>query len=168
VSIVWTHRHLLGIGHLAQGDILHLLDHAERWFAMPRDEVKNARVLHGCSIVNLFFESSPGSFRSRSPDLPVQILRPLMHSGPSATRCACSLAPSAPPPYDLAADLAGRVDDARTEFGDTTASDVEAGVFLLVAPRMGPRLLSLRGLRSELPDLRRRARPQGHSGFPLR
>jgi aspartate carbamoyltransferase catalytic subunit len=58
VSIVWTHRHLLGIGHLAQGDILHLLDHAERWFAMPRDEVKNARVLHGCTIVNLFFESS--------------------------------------------------------------------------------------------------------------
>ena len=55
---MWTHRHLLGIGHLAREDILHLLDQAERWFAMPRGEVKNARVLHGCTIINLFFESS--------------------------------------------------------------------------------------------------------------
>ncbi len=35
-----------------------ILDAALRWFAMPRDEVKNARVLHGRTIVNLFFESS--------------------------------------------------------------------------------------------------------------
>jgi len=55
---MWSHRHLLGIGHLAREDILHLLDHAERWFAMPREELKNARVLYGRTIVNLFFESS--------------------------------------------------------------------------------------------------------------
>src|SRR6202012_574568 len=35
-----------------------LLDEAERWFGMPRDEVKNARVLHGRTVVNLFYESS--------------------------------------------------------------------------------------------------------------
>jgi L-alanine-DL-glutamate epimerase-like enolase superfamily enzyme len=44
-----------------------------------------------------------------------------------------TLAPSAPAPYDLAADLAARLEGARAEFGDTTPSDVEAGVFLLVA-----------------------------------
>src|SRR5579884_3798711 len=55
---MWKHRHPLGIAQLARDDILHVLDGAERWFAMPRDEVKNARVLHGRTLVNLFFESS--------------------------------------------------------------------------------------------------------------
>jgi aspartate carbamoyltransferase catalytic subunit len=55
---MWSHRHLLGIAQLSRGDILHVLDAAQRWFAMPRTEAKNARVLHGRSIVNLFFESS--------------------------------------------------------------------------------------------------------------
>jgi aspartate carbamoyltransferase catalytic subunit len=51
-------RHLLGIAQLSREDMLRFLDEAERWFSMPRDEVKNARVLHGRTIVNLFFESS--------------------------------------------------------------------------------------------------------------
>jgi aspartate carbamoyltransferase catalytic subunit len=55
---MWSHRHLLGIAELSRDDILHVLDAAERWFAMARDDVKNARVLHGRTIVNLFFESS--------------------------------------------------------------------------------------------------------------
>jgi aspartate carbamoyltransferase catalytic subunit len=55
---MWSHRHLLGIAQLSKGEILHILDSAERWFALPRSEVKNARVLHGRTIVNLFFESS--------------------------------------------------------------------------------------------------------------
>ncbi|MDP8998624.1 MAG: aspartate carbamoyltransferase catalytic subunit [Myxococcota bacterium] len=55
---MWTFRHLLGISQLSRGDILHVLDSAQRWFVMPRAESKNARVLHGRSIVNLFFESS--------------------------------------------------------------------------------------------------------------
>ena len=55
---MWTHRHLLGIAQLSRDDILHVLDAARRWFSMPRDEAKNARVLHGRSVVNLFFESS--------------------------------------------------------------------------------------------------------------
>jgi hypothetical protein len=42
---------------------------------------------------------------------------------------------SPPPPYDLAADLASRLDGARRELGRQTASDVERGVFLLVSPR---------------------------------
>ena len=56
--VAWSHRHLEGIAALSRGDIQHVLDSAERWFDMPRDEVKNARVLHGRTIVNLFYESS--------------------------------------------------------------------------------------------------------------
>jgi aspartate carbamoyltransferase catalytic subunit len=51
-------RHLLGIAQLTREDIVRILDSAERWFALPRDEVKSARVLHGRTVVNLFFESS--------------------------------------------------------------------------------------------------------------
>ncbi|MCL2450426.1 MAG: aspartate carbamoyltransferase, partial [Polyangiaceae bacterium] len=51
-------RHLLGIAQLAREDIVSILDAAERWYTMPREEVKNARVLHGRTVVNLFFESS--------------------------------------------------------------------------------------------------------------
>jgi aspartate carbamoyltransferase catalytic subunit len=49
---------LLGIAQLSRDDMSSILDAAQRWFAVPRDEVKNARVLHGRTIVNLFFESS--------------------------------------------------------------------------------------------------------------
>jgi aspartate carbamoyltransferase catalytic subunit len=55
---MWSHRHLLGIAELSRDDIVQVLDGAERWFAMQRDDVKNARVLHGRTIVNVFFESS--------------------------------------------------------------------------------------------------------------
>ncbi len=55
---MWSHPHLLGIAHLSREDIVHVLDAAERWFFMSREETKNARVLHGRTIVNLFFESS--------------------------------------------------------------------------------------------------------------
>jgi aspartate carbamoyltransferase catalytic subunit len=55
---MWAHRHLLGIAQLSKPEIVELLDAAERWFDMPRDEVKNARVLHGRTVVNLFYESS--------------------------------------------------------------------------------------------------------------
>jgi aspartate carbamoyltransferase catalytic subunit len=55
---MWSHPHLLGIAHLGREDIVHVLDAAERWFTLSREETKNARVLHGRTIVNLFFESS--------------------------------------------------------------------------------------------------------------
>ncbi len=55
---MWNHRHLLGIAELSRDDMLLVLDAAERWFAMPRDEVKNARPLQGRTVINLFFESS--------------------------------------------------------------------------------------------------------------
>jgi aspartate carbamoyltransferase catalytic subunit len=55
---MWKARHLLGIAQLSRDDILCVLDAAQRWFVLPRAEAKSARVLHGRSIVNLFFESS--------------------------------------------------------------------------------------------------------------
>jgi aspartate carbamoyltransferase catalytic subunit len=54
----WTHRHLLGIAQLSRDDILHVLEGADRWFDTARDDVKKARVLHGRTVVNVFFESS--------------------------------------------------------------------------------------------------------------
>ncbi len=54
----WSHRHLLGIAQLSREDILHVLDGAERWFATARNDVKHKRVLHGRTVVNIFFESS--------------------------------------------------------------------------------------------------------------
>jgi aspartate carbamoyltransferase catalytic subunit len=59
--MAWTHRHLLGIAELSREDILHVLDGAERWFDMPRRDTRDTRdasVLHGRTIVNVFFESS--------------------------------------------------------------------------------------------------------------
>src|SRR5579859_1860451 len=55
---MWAHRHLNGIAQLSKAEILELLDAAERWFDTPRDEVKHRRVLHGRTVVNLFYESS--------------------------------------------------------------------------------------------------------------
>jgi aspartate carbamoyltransferase catalytic subunit len=55
---MWTFRHLLGIAPLSRADILQVLDAAQAWFVMPLAEAKQSRVLHGRSVVNLFFESS--------------------------------------------------------------------------------------------------------------
>jgi aspartate carbamoyltransferase catalytic subunit len=55
---MWKFRHVLGIAQLSRDDILQVLEAAQRWFSLPRTDAKNARVLHGRSIVNLFFESS--------------------------------------------------------------------------------------------------------------
>jgi len=55
---MWTHRHLLSIAQLSKDDILHVLDAAEHWYDLSRDEARNERVLYGRTIVNLFFESS--------------------------------------------------------------------------------------------------------------
>jgi aspartate carbamoyltransferase catalytic subunit len=58
MGFTWSHPHLLGIAPLSREDILDVLDAAETWFAVTREEAKNARVLQGRTIVNLFFESS--------------------------------------------------------------------------------------------------------------
>ncbi len=55
---MWKFRHLLGIAQLSREDILHVLEAAQRWLVLPRADAKNARVLHGRSVINLFFESS--------------------------------------------------------------------------------------------------------------
>jgi len=39
-----------------------------------------------------------------------------------------------PPPYDLSADIAARLADARRDFGDTTPTFVEADVFVVAGP----------------------------------
>ena len=54
----WSHRHLLGVAQLSRDDVLHLLAAAERWFSLSREEAREARVLQGRTVVNLFYESS--------------------------------------------------------------------------------------------------------------
>jgi aspartate carbamoyltransferase catalytic subunit len=55
---MWTHRHLLGIEDLSGEDIDTILQHAEQWHALSRQQEKKASVLRGRTIINLFFEAS--------------------------------------------------------------------------------------------------------------
>src|SRR5258708_14881357 len=55
---MWPQPRVRGISRVAGEDIVEVLGAAERWFRLSREETKNARVLHGRTIVNLFFESS--------------------------------------------------------------------------------------------------------------
>jgi len=55
---VFPHRHLLGIEGLSQDVITLLLNRSESYVEQNRRADKNKSVLHGRTIINLFFESS--------------------------------------------------------------------------------------------------------------
>lgn len=55
-SVMWTHRHLLGIEDLSASDIDAVLDRADKWFDRARE--RKTTTLKGRTIINLFFESS--------------------------------------------------------------------------------------------------------------
>ena len=55
---VFPHRHLLGIEGLSPAEINHLLDLSDRYVELNRGPNKISDSLHGCTIVNLFFENS--------------------------------------------------------------------------------------------------------------
>ncbi len=54
----YPHRHLLAIEGLAREEISHVLDVAERFFALSRQPVRKATTLRGKTVINLFYESS--------------------------------------------------------------------------------------------------------------
>lgn len=54
----FTHRHLLGIEHLAPQDITTILDLAETYVDMNRQAAKHCDVLAGLTQINMFFENS--------------------------------------------------------------------------------------------------------------
>jgi aspartate carbamoyltransferase catalytic subunit len=54
----FPHRHLLGIEGLSPLEINHLLDLSDRYVQLNRGTDKMSDVLHGRTIVNLFFENS--------------------------------------------------------------------------------------------------------------
>jgi len=54
----FTHRHLLGIEHLAPRDITCILDLAETYVDLNRQSAKHADVLAGLTQINMFFENS--------------------------------------------------------------------------------------------------------------
>ena len=57
-SLVFPHRHLLGIEGLSPADITALLDRSETYIAHNRQADKKQSLLRGRTIINLFFESS--------------------------------------------------------------------------------------------------------------
>jgi aspartate carbamoyltransferase catalytic subunit len=55
---MWSHRHLLGIEALSAGDVVQVLDAAEKALELSRQPEKKAATLRGKTIINLFFEAS--------------------------------------------------------------------------------------------------------------
>jgi aspartate carbamoyltransferase catalytic subunit len=56
--MTFTARHLLGIEPLSPGEIVTLLDLAERYVELNRSSVKHSEVLAGLTQINMFFEAS--------------------------------------------------------------------------------------------------------------
>jgi aspartate carbamoyltransferase catalytic subunit len=54
----FPHRHLLGIEGLSAASITHLLDRADLYVEQSRQADKKQSLLHGRTIINLFFENS--------------------------------------------------------------------------------------------------------------
>jgi len=55
---VFPHRHLLGIEQLSQTDIVTILDLAEKYASLNRQQHKHLDVLSGLTQINMFFENS--------------------------------------------------------------------------------------------------------------
>ena len=67
-SFVLSSRHLLGIEKLSYSDIVGLLDLAEEFVVLNRQVEKKTASLRGRTLINMFFEASPGRRRrSNSP-----------------------------------------------------------------------------------------------------
>ena len=56
--MTFSHRHLLGIEHLAPPEITELLDLADRYAALNRAADKHSDALKGLTQINMFFENS--------------------------------------------------------------------------------------------------------------
>ncbi|HJT12561.1 MAG TPA: aspartate carbamoyltransferase catalytic subunit [Dongiaceae bacterium] len=54
----FPHRHLLGIEALSAADIERLLDLANSYADLPKDDERARKVLRGRTVINLFFETS--------------------------------------------------------------------------------------------------------------
>jgi aspartate carbamoyltransferase catalytic subunit len=57
-SAFFPHRHLLGIEALNPSEISRLLDLADRYADLPKDDERARRLLRGRTVMNLFFEDS--------------------------------------------------------------------------------------------------------------
>ncbi|GIK99279.1 MAG: aspartate carbamoyltransferase [Alphaproteobacteria bacterium] len=57
-SLLYRHRHLLGIAGLSRPEITGLLDLSESYVAQNRSADKKRSLLRGRTVINLFFESS--------------------------------------------------------------------------------------------------------------
>lgn len=57
-SYQFPNRHLLGIQGLSRQDIIHILDRAEEYVDLSRQDYKHKALLNGRTVINLFFEDS--------------------------------------------------------------------------------------------------------------
>ena len=57
-SLLFPHRHLLGIAGLQPHEITFLLDEAEQWVELNRETEKRDNRLRGLTLINAFFENS--------------------------------------------------------------------------------------------------------------
>jgi len=57
-SLIYSHRHLLGIEGLSAAEITGLLDLSESYVQANLQAVKKDTLLHGRTVINLFFETS--------------------------------------------------------------------------------------------------------------
>ena len=71
-KVQFPHRHLLGIEGLSPEEISILLDLSETYVSQNRRADKTTPLLHGRTIINLFFEDST---RTRTLSLPRRGLR---------------------------------------------------------------------------------------------
>src|SRR4029453_2538217 len=55
----YSHRHILGIAGLSPGEIDGRLDLSESYVEQNRRADKKDTLLHGRTVINLFFETSP-------------------------------------------------------------------------------------------------------------
>src|SRR5262245_40688107 len=58
VPLLYSHRHILGIEGLSPGEITGLLDLSESYVEQNRRADKKDTLLHGRTVINLFFETS--------------------------------------------------------------------------------------------------------------
>jgi len=54
----WTRKHLLGLEELSAGEIMHILETADRFKEVSTRSIKKVPALQGRTVVNMFYESS--------------------------------------------------------------------------------------------------------------
>jgi aspartate carbamoyltransferase catalytic subunit len=86
-------RHLVSIADLDASEIVRILDHGDRYWALANEPIKKLTSLRGRTVINLFFENSTRtrtSFEIAAKRLSAEAIN-ISSSGSSRPRAACSI-----------------------------------------------------------------------------